>query len=139
MTRVFVDTDVCLDLLAGREPHRQAAALLFSLAEQRKLMLFVSSLSFANLDYLLRSTYGSTSSRTKLAIFKTLVEVAPVSDTTIDLAITSSFTDFEDAIQYNCALQQKIEWLITRNLKDFKKASIHVMTPEMFLSLRDQL
>jgi predicted nucleic acid-binding protein len=139
MTRVFVDTDVCLDLLVGREPHRQAAALLFSLAEQRKLMLFVSSLSFANLDYLLRSTYGSTSSRTKLAIFKTLVEVAPVSDTTIDLAITSSFTDFEDAIQYNCALQQKIEWLITRNLKDFKKASIHVMTPEMFLSLRDQL
>jgi hypothetical protein len=102
-------------------------------------MLFVSSLSFANLDYLLRSTYGSTSSRRKLAIFKTLVEVAPVSDTTIDLAITSSFTDFEDAIQYNCALQQKIEWLITRNLKDFKKASIHVMTPEMFLSLRDQL
>jgi predicted nucleic acid-binding protein len=103
MTRVFVDTDVCLDLLAGREPHRQAAALLFSLAEQKKLMLFVSSLSFANLDYLLRSTYGSTSSRTKLAIFKTLVEVAPVSDTTIDLAITSSFTDLPFNITVRCS------------------------------------
>lgn len=60
-------------------------------------------------------------------------------DTKLTLKLNGEIIDFEDAIQYNCALQQKIEWLITRNLKAFKKASIHVMTPEMLLSLRDPL
>jgi len=98
----------------------------------------VSSLSFANMDYILRSTYGNFSSIEKLTLFKTLVEVAPVSEATINLAIASSFTDFEDAIQYTCALQQNIEYFITPNLKDYKKAGIPVMSAEIFLSLREQ-
>ncbi|MFM8592241.1 MAG: PIN domain-containing protein [Sphingomonadales bacterium] len=134
----LIRIDVCLDLLAGRAPHQHAAMLLFSLAEQKKLSVVVSSLSFANMDYILRSTYGNFSSREKLTLFKTLVEVAPVSEATTDLAIASSFTDFEAAIQYTCALQQNIEYLITRNLKDYKKAGIPVMTAETFLSLREQ-
>ena len=67
--------------------------------------------------------------------FKTLVNVLAVDSKTIDLAIASDFQDFEDAIQYSCAIENNLTTLITRNIKDYKKASITVLTPETFLAL----
>jgi predicted nucleic acid-binding protein len=67
--------------------------------------------------------------------FKTLVNVLAVDSKTIDLAIASNFTDFEDAIQYFCAVENNLTTIITRNIKDFKKASIKILTPETFISI----
>jgi hypothetical protein len=67
--------------------------------------------------------------------FKTLVHVLPVDSKTIDLAIASDFNDFEDAIQYCCALENHLKIIVTRNLKDFKKANILVVNPETFIAL----
>ena len=85
--KVFVDTDVCIDLLFGRQPFNKTAEVLFSLADKGKIKIFVSSLSFANIDYVLRSQYSTTHSRQIIAKFKTLVTVLPVDNKTIDLAI----------------------------------------------------
>jgi len=134
MTKVFVDTDVCIDLLSGRKPFNDSAEVLFSLADIGKIKIYVSSLSFANIDYVLRSQYSTAHSRQIIAKFKTLVHVLPVDNKTIDLAIASDFHDFEDAIQYSCAIEHKLNTILTRNIKDFKKASINVLTPESFLS-----
>lgn len=136
MTRVFVDTDVCLDLLSGRKPFNRAAEVLFSLADTGKLSIYVSSLSFNNIDYVLRSQFSTMHSRQIIATFKTLVHVLAVDSKTIDLAIASSFNDFEDAIQYYCAVEHNITTLITRNGKDYKKATINILTPESFLANR---
>jgi predicted nucleic acid-binding protein len=57
-----------------------------------------------------------------------------VDSKTIDLAIASDFKDFEDAIQYACALAHNLTTIITRNIKDYKKATIKVLTPETFLT-----
>ena len=64
-------------------------------------------------------------------LFKNL----PLNDKIIQLAIASDFNDFEDAIQYYTALENNITTLITRDLKDFKKASIKVMSSEEYLDL----
>jgi predicted nucleic acid-binding protein len=64
-------------------------------------------------------------------LFKNL----PLNDKIIQLAIASDFNDFEDAIQYYTALENNITTLITRDLKDFKKASIKVMSSEEYLNL----
>lgn len=135
MVKVFVDTDICLDLLSGRKPFNAAAERLFSLGDTGKAELCVSSLSFANIDYILRSHYPGSGSRQVIAKFKTLVTVLPVDSKTIDLAIASDFTDFEDAIQYYSAIEQGIHILLTRNIKDFRKVTIKVMTPEAFLKI----
>ena len=74
MNKVFVDTDVCLDLLSGRKPFNKTAEVLFSLADSGIIKIYVSSLSFANIDYVLRSQYSTTNSRQILAKFKTLVK-----------------------------------------------------------------
>ena len=135
MTNVFVDSDVCIDLLSGRQPFAKPAEILFSLADLGKIKLHVSSLTFSNIDYVLRSQYSSSQSRLTLLKFKTLVDVLTVDSKTIDLAIASDFTDFEDAIQYCCALENHLTIIVTRNLKDFKKANIQVVNPETFIAL----
>lgn len=135
MTKVFVDTDVCIDLLSGRQPFNKTAEILFSRADNKKIKIYVSSLSFSNIDYVLRSQYSTTHSRQLIGKFKTLVNVLPVDSKTIDLAIVSDFNDFEDAIQYSCAIENNLSTIITRNIKDYKKASIDVLTPETFIAL----
>lgn len=137
MTKVFVDTDVCIDLLSGRKPFNKTAEILFSLADNKKIKIYVSSLSFSNLDYVLRSQYSTSHSRQLIAKFKTLVYVLPVDGKTIDLAIASDFSDFEDAIQYSCAIENNLTTILTRNIKDYKKATISVLTPEAFLAIPD--
>ena len=135
MTKVFVDTDVCIDLLSGRQPFNKTAELLFSLANKGKLKIYVSSISFSNIDYVLRSQYNANLSRQLIGQFKTLVNVLSVESKTIDLAIASDFNDFEDAIQYSCAIENNLTTIITRNVKDYKKATIKVLTPESFIAL----
>ena len=70
MAKVFVDTDIILDLLAMREPHYQFSARLFSMADEGKLKLCVSSLSFSNLNYILSNQFSAVQARKKLLTFK---------------------------------------------------------------------
>jgi predicted nucleic acid-binding protein len=133
--RVFVDTDIIYDLLAKREPFYQAAARLFTLADEGKIQIFISSLSIANIHYLLSKEKSSFEAKQILRKFKLLVQIAPLNEKIIDLALNSEFNDFEDAIQYYSALQNEIEILLTRNLKDYKKAQITVLTAQDFINL----
>lgn len=135
MTKVFVDTDVCIDLLSGRQPFNQTAEILFSMADMGQIKIYVSAISFANIDYVLRSQYTTAHSRKTIANFKTLVNVLSVDNKTIELAIASDFNDFEDAIQYSCAIEHNLTTIITRNTKDYKKSIIKVVTPEVFITL----
>jgi predicted nucleic acid-binding protein len=134
MEKVFVDTDIILDLLSEREPFYMHSATLFSMADKREIKLFVSSLSFANLNYMLSRQYSADQARKKLSKFKTLVTVLAADDKIIDLALSSDFKDFEDGIQYFTSIENRIKIIVTRNLRDFKTSEIPVMTAEQFLS-----
>ncbi len=133
MQRIFVDTDILLDLLAEREPFYEFSACLFSQADRNSIEIVVSSLSFGTLNYLLSKIYSAEQARMKLLKFKTLVKVLAVSDKIVELALSSDFKDFEDALQYYTAIENNIKVLLTRNLKDFRKAEITVLTAEQFL------
>lgn len=133
MAKVFVDTDIILDLLAGREPYYQYAAKLFSMADSGKIEICVSSLTFSNLNYILSKQFSVAQARKKLLTFKTLVTVLSVNEKVVDLALNSDFKDFEDALQYFTATEFKVTTLLTRNLKDYKKAEIAVLSAEQYL------
>ena len=136
MEKVFVDTDIILDLLSNREPFYIHSANLFSAADKNEINVYVSSLSFANLNYILSKQYSADQARKKLMRFKTLVTVLSVTDKVIELALSSDFKDFEDGIQYFTATENNISTLLTRNLRDFKSAQISVLTAEQFLKGR---
>ena len=136
METVFVDTDIILDLLSSREPFYIHAANLFSAADRNEIRLCVSSLVFANLNYILSKQYSTDKAKKLLLKFKTLVTVLSVTDKVIELALASEFRDFEDAIQYFTAIENNLKVLLTRNLKDYKAAEILVMTAEQYLKTR---
>lgn len=134
MERVFVDADVCIDLLSGRKPFNVFAERLFTLAEKRQIEICVSALSISNIHYVLQAQYRTNEPTLLIAQFRTLVTILAVNDKIIDRAIASGFTDFEDAIQYNTAIENNVQILITRNIKDYKQARIQVVTPEAYLA-----
>jgi predicted nucleic acid-binding protein len=133
LEKVFIDTDIALDLLWQRDPHYSPAALLFTLADKGKIEIYISSLSFSNLNYLLARHYNPSESRRILNSFKILVKVLGVDDKIIGLALSSKFQDFEDAIQYFTAIENGINVLLTRNINDYKLAAIAILTAEDFL------
>ncbi len=115
-------------------PHYEPAALLFTLSDKGKIKIYVSSLIFSNLHYLLSRQFSQKDARQILNRFKVLVNIVSVDDKIIDLALSSDFKDFEDAIQYFAAIENNIDILLTRNLKDYRQAKISIMTAEDFLS-----
>lgn len=137
MEKVFVDSDIVLDLLSARQPHYLHAAELFTLADEDTIKIYVSSLTFANVHYVLTKQLSAGQARKMLLKFKTLIHVLSVNDKIIELALASDFKDFEDAIQYNTAIENDISTLLTRNLKDFKKANITILTAQQYLQTMD--
>ncbi|MDX9906094.1 MAG: PIN domain-containing protein [Bacteroidales bacterium] len=133
--RVFVDTDIIYDLLGKRDPFYLASAQLFTWADEGKIQIYISALSLANLHYLISKQRTENQAKEILRKFKVLVHVTPLNDKIIDLALNSEFADFEDAIQYYSALQNEIEVFLTRNLKDYKKAQITVLTAQDYINL----
>lgn len=132
---VFVDTDIIYDLLAKRDPHYLAAAKLFTLSDEEKIQISISALSIANIHYLISKQLSSEQAKQILRKFRLLVHIVPLNEKIIDLALNSKFNDFEDAIQYYCATENECDILLTRNLRDYKKAQITVMTALDFINL----
>lgn len=135
MDRVYIDTDIILDLLTERKPFYKPAAHLFSMIERKEAKGFVSPLIFANLFYILRKSGSSALAVSTLKKLKLLVTILPVDSKIIELSLSSGFTDFEDAIQYYTAIEHNISFLITRNKKDYKNPAITICTAEEYIAL----
>jgi predicted nucleic acid-binding protein len=135
MKRLFLDTNIVLDLLAQRMPFYTEAAELFSLADRKKVILSISSLCLADAHYILSRQNQEPDVRKILRKFKVLVNVLSLDDKIADLALNSDFRDFEDAIQYYTASENEQEIIITRNRSDFRESKIPVMTAGEYLRL----
>jgi predicted nucleic acid-binding protein len=133
MRKIFLDTNIILDLLAYRMPFYTDAAELFSLADKKKLTLSISSLCLADVHYILAKQNPRMEVRKILRNFKVLVNVLSLDDKITDLALNSEFRDFEDAIQYYTAIENEQELIITRNQADFKDSKLPIMTAGEFL------
>lgn len=135
MTRILVDTNVILDLLAKRAPFHQESEQIFSLADLGGVELLVSSLSIVNAHYILNEMIKSKDARSVIARFKVLVKVFELNDKIVELALNDEqFQDFEDGIQYYTAVESQCELIVTRNLKDFRCSAIPVMSPKEYLA-----
>lgn len=134
MKKVFVDTNILIDLLAYREPFYREAAELFSLADGEMIELSLSSLTIANTGYTLLRQMDSTKVKSILRKLTLIAKILPLDDKVIGLALNDeSFTDFEDALQFFTAIENNQDIIITRNLKDFKNSSLPVMTARQFI------
>ncbi len=136
MKYFFVDANVIIDYLSKREPFSTEAAELFELAENNKIRIFVSAVSFNVIYYILRQQLGHKVTIGYLVELSSLITISDVTHSVINNALTFDNIDFEDSIQYYTALSNpEIEAIITRDKKGFKKSELPVFKPSEVLKL----
>lgn len=134
MKKLFLDTNIVIDLLAHRVQFYDEVATLFSLADQKQIELSVSSLTFANTSYTLLKQLNANKTKETLRKLKLIVKVLSLDDKIIELALNDQqFSDFEDGLQYFTAVENYQDIIITRNLKDFKKSKLPVLSAKQFI------
>lgn len=134
MTKIFVDTNILVDLLADRKPFSKFAISIFSTAEKKKIKLYTSSHSIATAYYLLQKYADEKKLRTTLLNLQDYLHVIAVDQDIIKKALKSKHKDFEDAIQIYCAGSiEKMQCIVTRNVRDFKHSEIPALSPEAFV------
>ena len=135
MNKILIDTNIVIDLLAKRKDFYIDAADLFSQADKKELNLTISSLTFANTNYILTKLKSAKEAREILRKFKVLVELLNLDDKITELALSDvSFPDFEDGLQYYSAIENDVDVIITRNKKDFKNSKLPVLTAKEYLA-----
>jgi len=134
MKQILLDTNIALDLLARRIPFYNDAAALFTLADKKIISLSISALSLANIHYVITKLKPEQETRKILRNLVILLQVLSLDDKILDLALNSDFNDFEDAIQYFTAIENDQDLIVTRNMSEFRKSKIPVMTAREFMA-----
>ena len=128
--KILFDTNVVLDLLLDREPFSIIAVRLFSRVDDGTLNGYVSATTVTTVHNLAHRTVGDRRARRGIGSLLELFDVAPVNLAVLEGALQSKFTDFEDAVLYNAALNVNADGIVTRNIGDFKRSMIPVYAPD---------
>jgi predicted nucleic acid-binding protein len=128
---IFLDTNVIIDFLADRRPFSLTAAEIFNASLSGNVKIYISAVSYNNIYYILRQSLSHNETLKLLVALAEMTEIVDVTKTVINKSLKSEFKDFEDAIQYNSALSiSKLDFIVTRDSKDFKKSTLPVMNPQ---------
>jgi len=131
MKRVFLDTNIIVDLIADRKPFSKYSIEIFKRAEDKKIKLYTSSHSIATTHYLLKKYLEEKLLREVLQNLLDYISVISVDIDVIKKGLRSKTRDFEDSIQILCAAKiEKIDCIVTRNIKDFRDSEILALTPD---------
>jgi predicted nucleic acid-binding protein len=135
LPEVFLDTDVCFDIVSKREPHFEHSIKLLELAADDRISLMISESSLANLIYLSFDIYKIEHAAEKLVDFIRASNVVSSGKPVILQALESSFKDKEDALQYYSAQHHEADYFVTRNLRDYKNhlEFLTVLSPKEFM------
>jgi predicted nucleic acid-binding protein len=131
--RLFIDSDVILDLVLQREEHYECAQKLFDLFQQGKNIIYTSSIVIANMHFIIRKLHDLKFANSSVSFVSKHFKIIDASNEDIESSIQSKFSDFEDGVQYFSALRsKKIDALITWNVKDYKHSQLPVFTPKQW-------
>ena len=133
--KIFIDTDVILDVVFERKPFFYQSQKILSLIEKNYFIGFTSSLILANCFYIISSNKNKDIAQKTISKLRSILIILPLTDKEIGESLNSNINDFEDGVQYFIAINNGIDTIITRNIQDYKKANINVFLPNDFLNL----
>ena len=134
--KVFLDTNVLLDVLAQREPFYEHSAAIWTLAEEGRILGLVSVVCFTNIFYIVRKLRDRRTAQRTVVLLRDTFTAVPCDAQVLNQAIDASFEDFEDAIQYFSAMQAGAAALVSRNAEHFPSSGLPVVSPVEFLATR---
>ena len=132
--KVFIDSDVLLDVLARRDPFYNESAEVLSLAENNLIEAFTTPLVIANLYFLLTKLATKNIALKGITRLRVIIKILNLNQNHVDRALSSAFSDFEDALQYYASLDGNIDFILTRNTVHYKNSELSVYTPTEFLN-----
>lgn len=133
MISVFFDTNIMIDVIGQREQFCKPSLQIMSLADRGLIRIYVSAMSYATASFILGKYNKEIDILHEFTKFMKISTATPVDSMTVEQSIYSEFNDFEDAMQYFSASHEHIDYLITRNKKDFSTANIPVFEPQEFV------
>lgn len=131
--RALLDTDVVLDVVLARAPFAKEATVLLDLCERGLFDAYVSGITPVNVSYVARKAHDSARLRQTIGRLLRVVRVCPVDQAALLRAVNTPITDYEDAVQHACAEAAGLDVIVTRNLGDYRYATLPVFSPADFL------
>lgn len=136
--KALIDLNVILDVLQRREPHYSDSARLLAFAEMQLIEASLAAHSWTTLFYLYARDQSAEIARVRLTDLLQFLAVASVDQDTIEQALNLPYRDFEDAVQMIAAMKVGANYLVTRNVKDYKAGPLPVLQPAELLALVDR-
>lgn len=131
-----MDTNVIIDALTGREPFREPAEQIFMLAANQIEDMYITASSATDIYYLIRKHLHSTDKAKN--VMERLYELFYILDVGADdcqEALLSEVKDYEDAVISCCAVRNKMDYIVTRNIKDFEQSKIQAVLPDDLMKI----
>ena len=131
--KALIDTNIVIDVISKREGYEDSLEV-FKRCELGLVQGYISTITINDAIYILRKHVSQEGVRVAVQTLLLIIDIADILKSDIISAFSSEMTDFEDAIQASCAKRIKAEYIITKNIKDFKGSSIPAVLPKSILS-----
>lgn len=132
--RLLFDTNIVLDFLLRREPFLQNARSVFRAIDANQIAGYVTATTVTDIFYIARKQTRSVE-QARQAVSETLVVmlICPVDQAILESAFTSGLADFEDAVQIACAVDQRLDAILTRDRQGFSRSPVPAFSVEDLL------
>ncbi|MBQ1992856.1 MAG: PIN domain-containing protein [Lachnospiraceae bacterium] len=131
---LLIDANIILDVLMNRQEFVKDSSMIWKLCETEQLKGYISTLSFANIMYIMRKELDPDKIEEVFRKLNLIFEFADFSKPVLEKAVEMNWKDFEDAVQSATAEQIHADYIITRNVRDFAKSKVIAFTPSELLS-----
>lgn len=133
MIKALLDTDVNLDFILQRQPFFARADEIFLRCSNGDFEAYVCDITPVNIFHICRKEIGKQPTIRAITDLLRMAKICTVEKNILQTSLTSPITDYEDAVQHECAVAENLDAIVTRNAKDYKNSSIKIYTPIEFL------
>ena len=131
---LLIDANIILDVLLNRPDYVKDSAMIWKLCETEQMKGYVSTLTFANLVYIMRKQLDPEKIEDVFHKLNLIFEFTDFSVSDLTHAADLNWKDFEDAVQSVTAERIHADYIITRNVRDFSKSRVMAFTPPELLA-----
>lgn len=135
--KILVDTNILLDVILERTGKFRSSVAVWDWCAKEKIEAYISAISFNNVHYIVSNQRSRAVANRALLLIRDTFGTVALTDRIINQSIDAQWKDFEDAIQYFSAIHADADYIVTRNISDFPREGIVIMTPEDFITFAE--
>ena len=134
--RILADPNVIIDALTSREPWNESAEKIFLMAANRTIEMYITASSATDIYYLIRKHLHNTdAAKVIMGKLFSLAGILEVTSNDCMDALASAISDYEDAVVEKVAFRKGMDYIVTRNIKDYKAGETKIILPDDFVKL----